>query len=172
MHSSGWVDDGRQCFFSSQGYHVQTTRDHEFAWCYTSRQSFSDVVISAQAQLTRGDVYGLVFRLSPNSQHFYVLQINAQGAYRFVLANGSNPINWLTLIDWTHSAAIQTGPHPTNAFLVTASGSNFRFYLNKQLIVTNYINATYASGMIGFMVGGDTPGGTEAVFSNILVFQK
>jgi serine/threonine protein kinase len=168
----GWLDDGYQCFFNADGYHVQTGNAHEFAWCYSGQQVFSNVVISAQATLKRGEVYGLVFRLTPASQHFYVLEINNQGEYRFVLANGSDPTSWLTLIDWTHSVAIQTGKNPTNAFLVIASGSNFRFYLNKQLVVTSYMNAAYTYGRVGFMVGGDASGGTEAIFSNILVFQK
>ncbi|HEY3991454.1 MAG TPA: protein kinase, partial [Ktedonobacteraceae bacterium] len=87
----GWIDDGSQCFFSAQGYHVQTTHAHEFAWCYTGQQSFSNTVISAQAHLVRGEVYGLVFRLSPMAQQFYALEMNNQGEYRFVLATGSNP---------------------------------------------------------------------------------
>ena len=168
----GWIDDGSQCFFSSQGYHVQTARAHEFAWCYTGQQAFSDTVISAQAHLVRGEVYGLVFRLSPTAQQFYTLEINNQGEYRFVLANGNDPNTWLTLIDWTHSSAIQTGQQQINTFLVIASGSNFRFYINRQLIMTSYTNAAYAAGMVGFMVGGDTSQGTEAIFSNIFVFQK
>jgi serine/threonine protein kinase len=169
---SGWIDDGYQCFFSSQGYHVQTASAHEFAWCYSGHQTFQNVVISAQAQLKRGDVYGLVFRLNPTAQQFYALEINKKGEYRFVLATGSNPTAWLTLIDWTHSSSIQTGYNQTNMFLVVASGSNFRIYLNKQLVVTSYTNSSYTSGLVGFMVGGDTRGGTEAIFSNILVFQK
>ena len=32
--------------------------------------------------------------------------------------------------------------------------------------------SSYASGLIGFLVGGDSAGGTEAVFSNVWVFQK
>jgi serine/threonine protein kinase len=168
----GWLDDGSQCFFRAQGYHVQTARAHEFAWCYSGRQAFSNVVISAQARLTRGEVYGLVFRLSPGTQRFYALEINAEGAYRFVLATGSNPASWITLIDWTRSPAIQPGYNRTNTLLVVAAGSNFRFYINKQLMTTSYTNSAYASGLVGFLVGGDTAGGTEAVFSNIFVFQK
>ncbi len=168
----GWIDDGSQCYFSPQGYHVQTRTAHEFAWCYSSLQDFSNVVISAQAQLTRGEVYGLVFRLSPAVQQFYTLEINSQGEYRFVLATGSNPDAWITLIDWTRSSAIQAGFNQTNSFLVVASGPTFRFYINKQLLLTSYTNAAYTSGLVGFLVGGDTSGGTEGVFSNILVFQK
>ena len=168
----GWLDDGSQCFFSSQGYHVQTSRAHEFAWCYSGRQIFSNVVISVQARLARGEVYGLVFRLSPGAQQFYALEINAEGAYRFVLATGNNPASWITLIDWTHSPAIQPGYNRTNTLLVVASGSDFRFYINKQLITTGYTNGAYASGLVGFLVGGDTDRGTEAVFTNMFVFQK
>jgi serine/threonine protein kinase len=168
----GWLDDGSQCFFRAEGYHVQTAHAHEFAWCYSGRQAFSNVVISTQARLTRGEVYGLVFRLSPNTQRFYALEINAEGAYRFVLATGSNPASWITLIDWTRSPAIQPGYNRTNTLLVVAAGPNFRFYINKQLITTSYTNSAYASGLVGFLVGGDTAEGTEAVFSNIFVFQK
>lgn len=170
--AGGWVDDGSQCFFSPRGYHVQTTRAHEFAWCYTSQQPFANTVISAQARLVHGEVYGLVFRLNPGAQRFYTLEINSRGEYRFVLATGNNPNAWITLIDWTHSNAILTGPQQTNTFLAIASGPTFRFYLNKQLVITSYSNSAYSSGMIGFMVGGDTSRGTEAVFSNIFVFQK
>jgi serine/threonine protein kinase len=172
---NGWVDDGSQCFFSPQGYHVQTPSAHEAAWCYSSIQSFSDVVITAQAQLQRGDTYGLVFRLSPKSRQFYVLEINNQGEYRFVRASGNNPLNWLTLIDWTPSNAILKGYNQINTFLIVATGSHFSFYINKQLIVSGYSDTSgsaYTSGLIGFLVGGDNAGGTEAVFSNVWVFQK
>lgn len=170
--SGGWINDGSQCFFSPQGYHVHSAAAHEFAWCYSSQQAYRNVVISAQAQLTHGDVYGLIFRLSPSAQQFYTLEVNNQGEYRFVLATGNNPITWITLIDWTRSNAIATGRNSTNTFLVIAANSTFRFYINKQLVVTSYNNATYTSGLVGFLVGGDTASGTEAVFKNIFVFQK
>ena len=175
VSGNGWVNDGKQCFFSPQGYHVQTPSAHEVAWCYSSIQSFSDVVITAQAQLLHGDTCGLVFRLSPTSRQFYVLEINNQGEYRFVRASGNNPLNWLTLIDWTPSNAILKGYNQTNTFLIVATGSHFSFYINKQLIVSSYSDTSgsaYTSGLIGFLAGGDSAGGTEAVFSNVWVFQK
>jgi hypothetical protein len=168
----GWLDDGSQCFFRPQGYHVQTLSAHEFAWCYSGRQAFSNAVISVQARLIRGQIYGLVFRLSPSAQQFYALEINAQGAYRFVLASGSDPSSWLTLIDWTRSPAILPGYNRTNTLLVVASGSDFHLYINRQLITTGYTNGSYPSGLVGCLVGGDASGGTEAVFTNMFVFQK
>jgi len=110
--------------------------------------------------------------LQPSARTFYILELNSAGAYRFVRATGSNPLNWLTLIDWTPSSAIQPGYGSTNTFLIVANGSQFRFYLNRQLIVTTFTDSAYTSGLIGFLVGGDSAGGTEAVFSNVCVFQK
>ncbi len=169
---AGWINDGSQCYFSKQGYHVYSASAHAVAWCYSSQQTFSDMVITAQARLIRGDLYGLVFRLSPISKSFYALELNSQGDYRFVMAHGNNPLNWLTLIDWTHSNAIQSGYGHTNTFLVLATGSHFRFYINKQLIVSSFSDGTYTTGMIGFIAGGDSTGGTEAIFNNIWVFQN
>ena len=168
----GWINDGSQCYFSPQGYHVRTFISREVAWCYSSQQSYSNVVITAQARLLHGDIYGLVFRLSPTTRQFYILELNNSGQYRFVRATGDDPLNWLTLIDWTPSNSIASGYNATNTFLVIASGSNFRFYINRQLVVTTYTDTAYSSGLIGFLVGGDTQGGTEAVFGNVWVFEK
>lgn len=168
----GWIDDGSQCYFSHQGYHVSTYSAQYYAWCYSSQRSYANVIITAQAQLLRGNIYGIVFRLDPNARTFYVLEINSAGAYRFVRATGSNPLNWLTLIDWTLSSTIQPGYGRTNTFLLMANGPQFRFYLNRQLIVTIFTDTAYASGLIGFLVGGDSTGGMEALFSNVCVFQK
>lgn len=170
--SGGWVNDGAQCSFRSGSYHVQTSTAHTAAWCYSNQQQFSNAVITAQAQLLRGDTYGLIFRLNPVSRDFYVFEINSKGEYRFVRASGPDPSQWLTLIDWTHSNAILSGYGNTNTFLILATGSQFRFYMNQQLMVTNFTDTTYTSGLIGFFVGGDSPGGTEAAFNNIYIFQK
>lgn len=168
----GWIDDGTQCYFSPQGYHVYTSLAHTVAWCYTNQQQFSDVAITAQAQLLHGDLYGFVFRLNPASKAFYVLEINSNGAYRLQRAMGSDFSRWLTLIDWTRSSAILDGYGQLNTLLIVATGTHFRFYVNQQLVVSLFSDATYPSGMVGFLVGGDTYGGTEAIFSHLAIFQK
>ena len=168
----GWTNYGSQCFFSSQGYHVQTNGPHEAAWCFSSKQHFADAVITVQAQLLRGGFYGLIFRLEPNAPSLYVLEINNQGSYRFVRASGNNPQGWLTLIDWTSSSAILPGYGSTNTLMILAQGSSFRFYINRQLVMTSFTDSAYSAGLIGCLVGGDNTGGSEAIFSNVWVFQK
>ncbi len=168
----GWIDDGYQCAFTPEGYHIRTFTIHTVAWCYSNQQTYSNAIITVQTQLVRGDICGLVFRLNPTAQDFYALELNRQGEYRFIRARGDNPLSWLTLIDWTRSNAINAGYGNINTILVIAHGPNFRFYVNKQLIVAAYVDTSYSTGLIGLLVGGDHSGGTEAIFSNIWVFAR
>jgi hypothetical protein len=168
----GWIDDGRQCAFSRQGYAVSTYTPHTVAWCYSNQQHFSDAIITVQACLIRGDFYGIVFRLQPGNDAFYVLELNSTGQYRFQRAEGNNPNYWLTLIDWTPSGAIATSYGQRNSIIVIANGTNFRFYINQHLIISTFSDNAYATGLIGLLVGGDSIKGTEALFSNVIVFQK
>src|SRR5258708_9390772 len=89
--SGGWVDDGYQCSFKPDGYHVQTYVPHVAAWCYSNQQQFANVVITAQAKLLHGDIYGLIFRLNPHIREFYTLEIDSKGEYRFMRAAGNDP---------------------------------------------------------------------------------
>ncbi len=167
----GWLNDGYQCFFRSNGYHVAASV-HSAAWCYYNQQIFSNVFITVQMQLLRGDIYGLVFRLRPGSKDFYALELNSLGEYRLVRAYGSNPSLWLTLIDWTGSRAIISGYGHPNTLLVVAESGQINVYINKQLVIPGFTDTTYLSGFIGFLVGSDNLGGTEAVFNNVWVFKK
>src|SRR6266852_350388 len=165
--SEGWINDGKQCYFSPQGYHVSTSLPYAAAWCYTDQQRFSNAVISVQAQLLRGDFCGLIFRLNPYTKAFYVLEVNSFGQYRFQRTLGRDPSKWLTLIDWTYTNTLLKGYGQTNTLLIMATGGHFRFYINQQLIVSTFTDTTYSSGLIGLLVGGDSIGGTEAVFRHI-----
>lgn len=171
VKGGGWINDGKQCYFTPQGYHVSTGKAYAVAWCYTSQQSFTNAIFTAQARLIHGGFCGLIFRLNPSSKAFYVLEVNSQGEYRLQRAIGNDPAYWLTLIDWTYSAAIQQGYLQINTFLVLATGSYFRFYINQQLIVSTFSDSTYKSGYFGLLVGGDTAHGTEASFLHAGVFQ-
>jgi serine/threonine protein kinase len=170
--SSGWLDDGHQCYFSPQGYHVHASLAHAVAWCYTSQYNFSNIIITVQTQLLRGGFGGIIFRLNPYSKAFYALEIDNDGDYRFQRALGNDPTSWLTLIDWTHTGSAQTGYGTTNTLLAIAENSNFTFYINQQLVLATYTDPTYKTGLIGLLVGGDTQDGTEAIFNHLIIFQK
>ena len=166
----GWVNDGIQCAFSPQGYHVHVYPPYRAAWCYSGQEQFSDVKITVQAALLHGNIYGLILRLNPAAPSFYALEVNKRGEYRFVRAQGSNPLNWLTLIDWTPSNAIQSGYGHLNTFIVLTRGSKLSFYINK-VFVNSYSDTTYTSGFIGLLAGEDDNGSAVAVFDDIGVYQ-
>lgn len=174
--SIGWIDDGDQCYFSAQGYHVYTNFAHTLAWCYSNQLLFANAIMTVQVQLLQGDFCGFVFRLTPQNKTFYVLEVNSHGAYRMQRAQGSNPNRWLTLIDWTFSPIIHAGYGQTNTILVVATGAQFRLYINQQLLAPTFTDTmyttAYARGMLGLLVGEDTNHGTAAIFSHIGVFQQ
>ena len=169
---TGWINDGKQCTFSRQGYSVSTYAPRTAAWCYNNQQRFSNAIITVRAYLTRGNFYGIVFRLNPTSATFYVLEINSDSQYRFQRAQGHDPDHWLTLIDWTPSSAIAAGYEQRNNILVIANGPDFRFYINQQLIISTFSDNAYTAGFIGLIAGGDNTNGTEAIFNNVMVLQN
>ena len=168
----GWINDGLQCYFSPQGYHVFSRIPRSAAWCYTNLQQFSDAIITVQARLIRGDIYGLIFRLNPYSKAFYALEMNSQGQYRFQRALSGNTSRWLTIIDWTPSSAIHSGYGQQNTLLIIAAGRHFRFYINQQLLDVTISDPMYTTGLIGLLVGGDSRYGSEAIFTHVAVFEK
>jgi hypothetical protein len=168
----GWINDGKQCTFSPQGYYVSTYTPHTVAWCYSHQPRFSDAIITVQASLIRGDFCGIIFRLNPGNKAFYVLELNSASQYRFQRALGHDPNHWLTLIDWTSSSAIAAGYGQKNSMLIIANGTDFRFYINKKLILSTFSDSAYAAGLIGLLVGGDSTKGTKAIFSNVTVLQN
>lgn len=170
--SAGWINDGNQCYFTPQGYHVHTGLAHAVAWCYSNQQSFANAVMSVQVQMHYGDFCGLVFRLNPYYRSFYVLELNSYGEYRLQRALGNDPARWLTLIDWTNSSAIHQGYGQSNTMLIIAAKDHFRIYINRQLAISTFTDQTYTAGLIGLLVGGDSIYGTEAVFKQLVIFQK
>ncbi|GCF10394.1 serine/threonine protein kinase [Dictyobacter arantiisoli] len=170
--SIGWINDGNQCYFTPQGYHVHTGLAHAVAWCYSNQQRFTNAALSVQVRMLYGDFCGMVFRLNPYTKTFYVLELNSYGEYRLQRALGNDPARWLTLIDWSTADAIQKGYGQVNTLLIVTTNNHFRMYINQQLVVSTFSDSTYAAGLIGLLVGGDSMYGTEAVFNQLAVFQK
>ncbi|QBD78230.1 serine/threonine protein kinase [Ktedonosporobacter rubrisoli] len=169
--SGEWLDDGSQCFFSPQGYHV-TSPPHQSAWCYSTLLQFSNAIISVQTQFMRGNLCGLIFRLNPATKAFYALEINNRGEYRFIRAYSKDPNNWLIIVDWTHSDAILSSYGSINTLMAITTKAQFLFYINNRLVASIPADASYTHGSVGFIVGTENAQRAEAIFSNILVFQK
>lgn len=110
-------------------------RDGGYELALDSRPSFStsaplvapNFELSADVRIARGQA-GLFFLLGrPND--FYRLLIDAQGHYRleWQQVGAARP-----LLDWTSSAALQTGEGATNRLAVRRTGDELALYANGQ----------------------------------------
>jgi 3-keto-disaccharide hydrolase len=107
---------------------------------------------------------GLVFRYSDADQTWYYFSLNNEGQYYFGWYDGAS---WDQLIPETSTSAFHPGQ--INQLAVGASGSQFIFLINGQM-VDEFVNDTLTSGTIG--VGVNLPQAGErgkVQFSNVRV---
>jgi hypothetical protein len=107
---------------------------------------------------------GMVFRYSDADQTWYYFSLNNQGQYYFGWYDGTS---WDQLIPETSTSAFRPGQ--INELAVGASGSQFIFLINGQM-VDEFVNDVLTSGTIG--VGINLPAAGEkgvVQFSNLRV---
>ena len=95
-------------------------------WSIPDTDEVSDLYLAVDVQLVDGvsnAQYGLVFRRG-ESKDYYLILVGDDGYYEFV---GVLEGNWTTLVDWTKTAAIQSGA--VNRLEIVAQGSRFTFNL-------------------------------------------
>ena len=107
---------------------------------------------------------GMVFRYSDADQTWYYFSLNNQGQYYFGWYDGTY---WDQLIPETSTNAFHPGQ--TNQLAVGASGSQFIFLINGQM-VDEFVNDVLTSGTIGVGVNLPQVGERAKVqFSNLKV---
>lgn len=128
-----------------------------------SLKALSDMTVTVDAQRLSGDTnveYGLMFRRNSSSS-CYVFLVRDAGDYSVLMRQDS----WTTLVDWTHSDAIEPGK--VNHLAVTAQGPHFTFSINN-LAVKSLDNSAISTGTAGVVFEMD-PGQAVFEFSNFTV---
>lgn len=160
------------CNYIDGVYHSRTPVGY-FAPCYASATNFSDFAFQVQVKTISGVLAGIMYR-APNinndysgyyfeigtdgSYHAYKVTVDKQGHNTFpTLVSGSSPV-------------IHSGLNQTNLLAVVARGNALYFYVNKQY-VNKATDSDYKGGVIGVFTDSSDTGGTEAVFSNVQVWQ-
>jgi hypothetical protein len=133
-----------------------------FRWEITSHQGFvwwnhptisrvTDFHLAVDCTQTSGPAgayMGLMMRLNDNGD-YYLFSLQNTGDYSFdVYFNGQ----WLSLIDWTPSPAIQVDE--ANHMEVIAEGTRFSLFVNGYWLA-DYEDQTIPSGYCGLLVGMD-----------------
>jgi len=177
-NSNGWITgDVRDSYISGNrsidsGLYtwnitaVQSASDFSFPKLLDDQTDFFasvDMKYSAMPDDPNADA-GLVFRYSDADQTWYYFSVSSKGQYYFGWYDG---VSWNQLIPETNTTAFNPGQ--TNQLAVGASGSQFIFLINGQM-VDEFVNDEFTSGTIGVGVNLPQAGEKGVVqFSNLRV---
>jgi regulator of RNase E activity RraB len=128
-------------------------------------QEFSNFILSVEAtplDAAEHYSYGLVFRENAVG-HTYTFEIGNDGLYGiFIFEN-----EWMTLKDWSSSAAIKVGQ--TNELTVVAEDESLTFFVNEEELTT-IEDSTLAEGKIGLLIDMFEADSSATVdFDNLIV---
>ena len=170
---SGWDtfdEDDTWAGYWDGGYRLAVYRENYAAWAAPSPDlSLTDFEVEVTARQIAGPVdnnLGLVVRYQEDSDSFYWFQISSDGYYSVDLRRDGE---WLTVIGWEASDAIQQGPEAANRLKVRCSGDHFSFYVN-DVFLTDVQDATLHQGSIGLAIGTFDEPGVEILFDDIRVY--
>lgn len=169
--AANW-DQGNQCAFASDGYHVtQPASLPYFKGCRETNNLYANFSLSVEVNLFSGHSGGVFYRLGTNvlgNYDGYLFEIDNQGRYKISREQGAaiTPLK-----DWTTSPALHMGYHVNNLLQLIASGNTFLFYVNGAF-VAQVSDAYYSqAGALGFLAtsvqGGDD---AEVVYRNVKVY--
>ncbi len=172
--AEGW-DDGGQCTFMLDGYHVTTSSgilgigSETLHACRESNIMYGNVDITVDVSIHSGHTGGLLFRVSTNLFNAYtggyLFEIDSTGDYRISRFNSSpQPLD-----NWTPSPALKTG-NATNTLWVDAKGGKLGFYANGKLLI-EIPDTTYISGYIAFLATTNDTASADVVYSHLKVYQ-
>jgi hypothetical protein len=113
---------------------------------------------------SRGDEYGLIFRVNPLSGH-YQFGLRCEGGVRVLRILGNAAY---TMITPEQADIVVPGPPQENQLAVWANGSQLRFFIN-QVEVFTVRDSTYSIGLIGFYVFSGESGQASVSFDDLLI---
>lgn len=146
---SGW-DDAFDRYTTKQygnnKYYIEITTSNLVAWGLANREvaDFRLEVDAAQAAGPNNNGYGILFRFQ-DRDNFYRFDISGDG---FFLLSKFRAGEWVTLVPWTASSAINVG-QAANRLAVEAIGSQIRVYANDKLLA-EVEDSTFTRGNFGF----------------------
>ncbi len=146
---SGW-DDAFDRYTTKQygnnKYYIEVTTSNLVAWGLANRDvsDFRLEVDAAQEAGPNNNGYGILFRFQDRN-NFYRFDVSGDG---FFLLSKFHDGEWVTLVPWTASSAINVG-QASNRLVVEAVGNRIRVYANDSLLA-EVEDDTFSHGNFGF----------------------
>jgi hypothetical protein len=152
-------------------YEMSSDFSGDSFWAIGGR-NFGDGVYQVEATPIEGaedNGYGLLFRVDPASESFYVFKVSSDG-YVFAGLCADSCLEQQALVerDWFGSPAVVQGFGVTNVLRVEAAGPNLVFFVN-DVEVGQVSDESLSSGDIGLWTETFTPGGLKVAFDNFSV---
>jgi hypothetical protein len=168
---SGWdvyEDEDTWAEYVAGGYRLGVKSADYVTWGNPEDlPQFSDFRIEVDAWQVEGPLdnnLGLLVRCQDNDS-FYWFQISSDGYYSVDLLQAGE---WVSLVAWEPSPAIEQGAGVANHLVVECDGSQFDFSVNGTHLTT-VTDASFASGSIGLAAGAFAEPGVVVQFDNLRV---
>ncbi|GAB4526462.1 MAG: hypothetical protein Kow0063_00750 [Anaerolineae bacterium] len=167
--ASGW-DDAFDRYTTKQygnnKYYIEINTSNLVAWGLANR-SVADFLLRVDAAQESGpnnNGYGILFRFQDRN-NFYRFDISGDG---FFLLSKFHDGEWVTLVPWTASSAINIG-QATNQLEVKAIGSQISVYANGTLLA-QVEDDTFTKGNFGFFASTFSEPGLVISFDDIILW--
>jgi len=167
--SSGW-DDAFDRYTTKQygnnKYYIEITTSNLVAWGLANRNvaDFRLQVDAAQEAGPNNNGYGILFRFQ-DRDNFYRFDISGDG---FFLLSKFQDGEWVTLIPWTASSAVNVG-QGANRLIVEAVGGEIRVYANDTLLAEVEDDA-FTEGNFGFFASTFSEPNLTISFDDIILW--
>jgi hypothetical protein len=132
-------------------------------------QDLSNFEIEVDARAVEGPLdnnLGILVRYQDDNENFYWFQISSDGYFAVDRLEGDE---WVAVLGWQESDAIQQGLGVTNRLKVRCFGDEFIFSVNDTYLET-VTDSTFRSGNIGLAAGTFDEAGVVVHFDNLRVY--
>jgi hypothetical protein len=170
---SGWdvyAEEDTEAGYADGEYRIGVHKVDFMAWGYPeSGPELIDFEVEVDARKVEGpqdDNFGLLVRYQSDTDDFYWFQISADGYYSVDLRQGGE---WITLVYWEATDAVEQGVDAANRLRVVCQGSQLSFFVNDTFL-TEVVDDTLGYGSVGLAAGAYDEAGVVIHFDDLRVY--
>ena len=175
---SGWsafAENDTAAGYEDGGYRIAINQPNYMAWGNPEPAlDLAGLLIEVDVRQVEGPLdnnFGVFVRYQENDEgeqvSYYWFQISGDGFYSVDLRWEGE---WISLVSWEPSTAINTGLGATNRIRVVCSGGQFSFYVN-DVHLADVVDGTIGRGSIGLAAGTFDESGVVVQFDDLRMYE-
>jgi len=156
-----------QTYFATGAYHIRVDAEETLVWAASSWDiaNFYAEVDAFYVAGPEDNSFGISFRQQDNGD-MYIYSASTDGYFRLVKLEGGE---FISIVDWTQTAVVETGPDAVNRIAVLADGASITLFINDQ-VVDEVEDTSFTSGWLGLSASAPGEGGIEVAFDDMRVW--